>query len=55
MTQEQLAAKLQAMGLNLDQTAISKIEWGRRPVTDIEIAAICEALDIKASTLFGES
>lgn len=55
VTQEQLAAKLQALGLNLDRTTISKIEWGRRPVTDIEIVAICKALDINVSTLFSGS
>ncbi len=54
MTQEQLAARLQTLGLSLDRTAISKIEVGRRPVTDIEIVAICKALSIDVTTLFPE-
>ena len=54
VTQEQLAARLQTLSVDLDQTAISKIESGKRPITDIEIVAICEALGIKVSTLFAE-
>ena len=54
VTQEQLAARLQTLGLSLDRTAISKIEVGRRPVTDIEIVAICRALSIDVTTLFPE-
>ena len=54
VTQEQLAARLQTLGLSLDRTAISKIEVGRRPVTDIEIVAICRALSIDVATLFPE-
>ncbi len=52
VTQEQLAARLQTLGLSLDRTAISKIEVGRRPVTDIEIVAICKALSVDIITLF---
>ena len=54
VTQEQLAARLQTLGLALDRTAISKIEGGRRPVTDIEIVAICRALSVDVATLFPE-
>ena len=54
VTQEQLAARLQTLGVALDRTAISKIEVGRRPVTDIEIVAICRALSIDVATLFPE-
>ena len=54
VTQEQLAARLQSLGIDIDRTAISKIEVGRRPVTDVEIVAICNALGIKVATLFGE-
>ncbi len=54
VTQEQLAARLQSVGVELDRTGISKIEAGKRPVSDIEIQAICKALGIKVSELFGE-
>ena len=52
VTQEQLAARLQSQGINMDRTAISKIESGRRPVTDIEILGFCRALGIKVAELF---
>ena len=55
VTQEQLAAKLQTLGINIDRTAISKIEQGRRPVTDKEIVAICQALGIKVAELFEDT
>ena len=54
VTQQQLAARLQTLGLDLDRTAISKIESGRRPITDVEIIAICKALGIKVANLFPE-
>ena len=54
VTQEQLAARLQSQGIGIERTTISKIEAGKRPVTDLEIIAICNALGIKVATLFGE-
>ena len=54
VTQEQLAARLQALGIDIDRTAISKIESGKRPVTDVVIAGICKSLGIKVATLFEE-
>jgi len=36
-------ARLQAMGVDMDQSALSRIENGERQVTDVEILAICEA------------
>ena len=42
-SQEQLVARLQAMGVDMDQSALSRIENGERQVTDVEILAICEA------------
>ena len=54
VTQEQLAARLQSQGIAIDRSAISKIEAGKRPVTDLEIIAICNVLGIKVATLFGE-
>ena len=54
VTQDQLAARLQALNVDLDRTAISKIESGRRPINDIEIIGVCEALGIRVTTLFEE-
>ena len=55
ITQLDLAARLQVQGIRLEQAAISKIEAGTRDVTDIEIVAIAEALDVPVSWLFGKS
>ena len=40
LTQMNLASKLQVEGLDIDQSQVSKIENGTRPVTDIEVAII---------------
>jgi len=49
-----LAARLQVLGLKIDQSAISKIEQGRRPVLDLEVIALARALRVSASWLLGE-
>ncbi len=52
VSQEGLAARLQAMGVELDRSAISRIESGERQVTDLEILPICQALDVPVGSLF---
>lgn len=46
MAQGELAAKLQVMGVNIDQQMVSKIENGNRQVTDFELVCICRCLDV---------
>lgn len=46
VTQLDLIARLSVRGLNLEKTAISKIELKTRPVTDIELVAIADALNV---------
>jgi transcriptional regulator with XRE-family HTH domain len=41
--------------VDLDQSALSRIENGERHITDIEIIALCRALGIDASRMFGGS
>jgi transcriptional regulator with XRE-family HTH domain len=55
ISQAKLAARLQIMGIKIDRSAIAKIETGRRPVSDIEIAAIADILTIQLPWLFAES
>ena len=55
ITQIELAARLQLLGLSIDQAGVSKIETGRRPVTDIEVAALAKALKVPVSWLLEES
>ena len=54
VTQAELAARLQTFGLDMDRTAVSKIESGKRPVSDLEIVAICKALGVRVTDLFPE-
>jgi transcriptional regulator with XRE-family HTH domain len=55
LTQDALAAALQLRGVQLDRSAISKIEQQRRTVTDIELAALAAVLEVSSSWLLGES
>lgn len=52
VSQEVLAARLQALGVDIDQTALSRLENGERQITDIEILAVCKALGIAVAELF---
>jgi transcriptional regulator with XRE-family HTH domain len=51
LTQDQLAAKIQLLGLDLDRTALAKIEMQIRSVFDFELAVIAKALNVKATEL----
>ena len=55
LTQNDLVARLQVMGLKVDQSSISKIEQGIRPVLDIEVIALAKALGVSAAWLLGEA
>lgn len=51
LSQEQLAAKVQLAGLNLNQKAISRIETGDRVVPDYELIFFSEALGVPIERL----
>jgi transcriptional regulator with XRE-family HTH domain len=55
VSQVDLAARLQLLGLRIDQSAISKMEQGRRPVLDTEVVALAKALKVSAAWLLGEA
>ena len=55
MTQADLSAMLQEMGVAIDRAGISKIETGERVVLDFELKAIGEALSVKIGWLLDES
>ncbi len=46
ITQNDLIARLAVRGIDLEKTSISKIEAKTRPVTDIELIAIADALGV---------
>ncbi|GAH40010.1 unnamed protein product, partial [marine sediment metagenome] len=43
------------LGLSIDQSGLSKIENGQRPVADIEVAALAKALKVSIAWLFSET
>ena len=45
LTQTDLAARMQVLGVSIDQQSISKIENNKRTVTDFELAGFCKALN----------
>ncbi len=51
ITQGELAARMQTLGVNIDQQAISRIEKNSRQVTDYELACFCRCLDITPDML----
>jgi len=55
VTQMGLAAQLQLLGISIDRSAIAKLESGRRPASDIEVAAIAKVLKVPISWLFEEA
>lgn len=52
ITQMELAARLQVLGITIDRSGIAKLEGGKRPVSDIEVAALAEILKVPISWLF---
>lgn len=55
LTQGDLVARLQVMGMKVDQPTISKIELGRRPVLDFEVVALAKALGVTSAWLLNET
>lgn len=53
VTQLDLIARLAVRGVELEKTTISKIETGTRPVSDIELVAIADALGVSILWLLG--
>ena len=51
LSQEQLAAKVQLSGLNLNQKAISRIETGDRVVPDFELIFFSEVFGVPVGNL----
>ena len=54
ITQTDLAARLQIQGIRIERSGLSKIETGRRPVTDIEAVAFAKALKVSVAWLLEE-
>ena len=55
LSQRDLSQLLQLAGYNMDKNVITRIETCKRYVTDIELKAICEVLDITYDELIDGS
>ena len=55
ITQVDLVARLQLLGMMIDQSGLSKIESGHRPVSDKEVVALAKGLKVSVSWLLGQS
>ena len=53
MKQVELLAKLQLAGVDLSVPALSLLEGQKRPVTDIELAALADILHVSVDWLLG--
>ena len=51
LSQEQLAARLQLEGINLNQKAISRIENGERVLADYELRGMAHVLNLDVRAL----
>ena len=54
LSQEALAVKLQLLGLQIGQMAVSRIETGKRLVPDFELPILAEALGVTTDCLLGK-
>lgn len=54
LSQDALAIKLQLLGLQIGQMAVSRIETGKRLVPDFELPILAEALDVTTDWLLGK-
>ncbi len=54
VTQEDLAARLNVQGINIDRPMISKIENQTREILDFEILGVAKALGVSIEELFKE-
>jgi len=51
LSQEELAARLQTEGVNIERDSVSRIEIGTRFVADYELAILCKILNVTPSYL----
>ncbi|MCI8704549.1 MAG: helix-turn-helix transcriptional regulator [Anaerotignum sp.] len=54
LSQEELAAQMQLMNVNIDQQMISKIENNKRIVTDYELVCFSRILEVEPEELLSD-
>ncbi len=53
LSQENLAARLQTEGVNIERDSVSRIEIGTRFVADYELLVLCKILNVTPEYLLG--
>ena len=53
MTQNELSIKLETMAIYIDRASISKLEQQKRIITDKELLALSQVLNVNISWLLG--
>lgn len=53
LSQENLAARLQTEGVNIERDSVSRIEIGTRFVADFELVILCKVLNVSTNYLLG--
>jgi transcriptional regulator with XRE-family HTH domain len=53
LTQQELSAKLETLAVYIDRASISKIEQQKRIITDIELVALSQVLNVSVNWLLG--
>ena len=53
LTQDNLAAKLQVEGVNIERNSVCRIEIGTRFVADYELMALCKILNVSPEYILG--
>jgi HTH-type transcriptional regulator, cell division transcriptional repressor len=53
LSQDALSGRLAARGVTIDRAGIAKIETGRRFVSDFEVKALAQVLEVSVSWLLG--
>lgn len=54
LRQEDLAAKVQTQGVNMERDSISRIEIGTRFVSDFELKIVAKVLGVSVDWLLGD-
>ncbi|SDZ00594.1 Helix-turn-helix domain-containing protein [Proteiniborus ethanoligenes] len=54
MTQQELSVKLETLAVYVDRASISKLEQKKRIITDIELVALSQVLNVSVSWLLGQ-
>jgi HTH-type transcriptional regulator, cell division transcriptional repressor len=54
LTQNDLAAKMGVLGVDVDRPTVTRIEAGKRYLRDYEIVVIAKVLKVSVAWLFGE-